>query len=107
MKEGRRHGFPFKQVERYTPKRPTSEAGQPALGVLGQPEQLPHDGGLNVPEPQPPKGEIQPNVSGQRGEESTAPQRRILRRRGLCFVCPLPIFPVEELRDENSKDTSD
>jgi hypothetical protein len=32
------------------------EGGQPAPDLLGQPEQLPHDGGLNAPEPLPPKG---------------------------------------------------
>jgi hypothetical protein len=56
MKEGRRQGFPYpKKVERYTPKRPTPEAGQSAPALLGHPEQLPHDGGLNAPKPEPPK----------------------------------------------------
>ncbi len=57
MKEGRRQGFPFpKHIERYTAKRRTSEAGKPSSGLAKwQVEQQPHDGGVNKPEPLPPK----------------------------------------------------
>jgi hypothetical protein len=106
MKEGRRQGFPFKHVERYTPKRPSREAGRLSRAPLGQPEQLPHDGGLNAPQPQPPKGEIQPNASGQLGEESTAPQPRKPRRRGFSFIENIPFYSeaeLEELRKKRSE----
>jgi hypothetical protein len=74
MKEGRRQGFPFpKPVERYTPKRPTPEAGQSAPAVHGQPQQLEHDGGLNKPLLEPPKSSDIPQQPQQQpqGDIST------------------------------------
>jgi hypothetical protein len=82
---------------RYQPKKPFLEAGKPSPDLLGQPGQ------------QPPKGEIQPNASGQPGEESTAPQPRKPRRRGFRFAPPIPFYSeaeLEELRKKYSKQNS-
>jgi hypothetical protein len=64
------------QPQRSEPEQLSPEARQPAPDLLGQPEQLPHDGGLNAPESPPPKGgDVFQQGGGQSPDLSNAERR--------------------------------
>jgi hypothetical protein len=100
----RRQGFPFKHVERYTFKKPTSEAGRLSAHLPQRlAEQQPHDGGLNKPKHEPPKltptspKDEQPQrmdkINTQRFIEFNEEQAKKL----LANPWPAELFTVEEL----------